>query len=222
MYLYTIIMRLKKEVLSGSGCASSPGILIDDNLRSCGKCQFCLLHLNSSTSFKSTVTNDSFSLTKSSHDIEIACKTKNVVYLITCAKCGIQYVGMTTQTINSRFDGHRTKIRNKKVSTVLCQHFWKEDHSLSDIDVQIIYHFRGKDEDAKDVLLHVEDFYMKKLVTVMPFGLNDHITDLNINLSSYDYRLFNRANTPFFPYPHSRKKRSHGHRKNSKFKITSY
>ena len=159
-------------------------------------------------------------LAKSSHDIKIACKTKNVVYLLTCAKCGIQYVGMTTQTINSRFDGHRTKIRNKKVFTALCQHFRKECHTLSDIKVQIIYHFKGKDEDAKEVLLHVEDFYMKKLATVMPFGLNDHITDLNINLSSYDYQLFNRANTPFFPYPHPRKKRSHGHRKNSKIKIT--
>ena len=78
---------------------------------------------------------------------------------------------------------------------VLCQHFRKEDHSFSDIRVQIIYQYTGKDEDAEEVLLHVEDFYMKKLVTVMPFGLNDHITDLNINLSSDVHQLFNRDNT---------------------------
>ena len=61
---------------------------------------------------------------------------------------------------------------------------------------------------------------MKKLATILPFGLNDHITDLNINLSNYDFHLFNRNNTPFFPYPHIRKKRSHGHRKNNKIKLT--
>ena len=53
-------MKLKQEVLTGSGCASSPDILIDDDLSACGKCQFCTLHLNPSTSFKSTVTNDFF------------------------------------------------------------------------------------------------------------------------------------------------------------------
>ena len=91
--------------------------------------------------------------------------------------------------VTSCFDGHRTKNKNKKVSTVLCQYFWMENHSLSEIAV----------------LLHVEDFYMNKLVTVMPFVINDHITNLNINLSIYDYRIFNLSNTPVFPYPHSRK-----------------
>ena len=129
------IMRLTKEKLIGSGCASSPDNRIDDDLSACGKCQFCKLHIDPSTSFKSTVTNDSFSLSK--HAVTTACKTKNVVYLITCAKCNIQYVGMTTQAICSRFDGHRTKIRNKKISTALCQHFSKEDHSVADMKVQI-------------------------------------------------------------------------------------
>ena len=213
-------MRLNKEKLIGSGCASSPGIWIDDNLSSCGKCKFCELHLNSNISFKSTVTNDSFSLGKSDNTIKLACNTKNVVYLLTCAKCSLQYVGMTTQTISNRFDGHRSAIKNKKVSTALCQHFRKDGHSFSDMKVQIIYHFSKNDEDAREVLLHVEDFYMKKLATLLPFGLNDHITDLNINLSSYDFQLFNRVNTPFFPFPHHRNKRSHGKRKNTKFKIT--
>ena len=213
-------MRISKEKIVESGCASSPGIGTSEDLRSCGNCQFCKLHLNPSTSFKSTVTNDSFNLDKSSHDINLACKTKNVVYLVTCAKCDIQYVGMTTQAICSRFDGHRTKIRNKTVNTALCRHYSKTDHSVSDMKVQIIYHYTKDDTDAKDVLLHVEDFYMKKLATVMPFGLNDHITDLNINLSSHDFTLFHRANTPFFPFPHPRRNRSHGHRKNTKLKIT--
>ena len=84
------------------------------------------------------------------------------VYLVTCAKCDIQYVGMTSQAICSRFDGHRTKIRNKTVATALCRHYSKTDHSVSDMKVQIIYHYTKDDTDAKDVLLHVEDFYMKK------------------------------------------------------------
>ena len=32
------------------------------------------------------------------------CNTENVVYLITCRVCGIQYVGSTTTTFRSRFN----------------------------------------------------------------------------------------------------------------------
>ena len=37
------------------------------------------------------------------------------------------------------------------------QHFQEEVHSFSDINVLIIYHYTGKEEDAEEVLLYVED-----------------------------------------------------------------
>ena len=54
---------------------------------------------------------------------------------------------------------------------------------------------------------------MRMLATLYPFGLNDNINSLNINLRSYDFKKFNSLNTPYFSYPQTRQRRSHGHRK---------
>ena len=215
-----IMGKFNKETIIGSGCASSPGTRPDDNLTSCGKCQFCKVHFNPCTNFTSTVTNDTFSLPSDNYGIGVACSTKNVVYLITCAKCKIQYVGMTTQQVRSRLDQHRSKIKKGSMESALYFHFLNPGHTEFDCKVQIIYRHTGDTESAKDVLLQVEEFYMRKLATLIPFGLNDHITSLNLNLSSYDFREFHSANTPFFSFAHERKRRSHGHRKCKRLKIT--
>ena len=39
------------------------------------------------------------------------CSTKNVIYLISCKKCGIQYVGKTSQTLKSCFNNHRARLK---------------------------------------------------------------------------------------------------------------
>ena len=86
-------------------------------------------------------------------------------------------------------------------------------HDISDCLVQIIFHVDQDDKDTKDVLLAKEEYYMRMLATLYPFGLNDNINSLNINLRSYDFKKFNSLNTPYFSYPQTRQRRSHGHRK---------
>ena len=76
-------------------------------------------------------------------------------------------------------------------------------NSLQYLKVQILYHC-DKTDDAKDILLTVEEFYMRKLCTIYPFGLNDHITSMNINVFSYDFLKLNQANTPFFTFGSAR------------------
>ena len=76
-----------------------------------------------------------------------------------------------------------------------------------------LYHYNKNDDDAKNILLHVEEFYMRKLATLFPFGLNDNINSMNMNLSSFDYSTLNSYNTPFFTFTSKRKNRSHGNRK---------
>ena len=52
------------------------------------------------------------------------CKTKNAIYVLNCAKCGLQYMGQTGNTFNKRFRAHLTDIRQcntiKPVSCNLC------------------------------------------------------------------------------------------------------
>ena len=106
------------------------------------------------------------------------CKTKFVIYLITCMKCGVQYVGQTRQELHSRLNGHRHSICKDKLSTFLCKHFNSNGHSFSDVSVQIIDCVDSSQmsfEEAKRELDVKEDFYIKTLNTVYPLGLNDRL-----------------------------------------------
>ena len=40
------------------------------------------------------------------------CKSSNLIYLISCKKCGLQYVGQTRQALHCRLNGHRHSMYN--------------------------------------------------------------------------------------------------------------
>ena len=123
------------------------------------------------------------------------------------------YVGMTTTNVRTRFDNHRSCIKNYKRNILLYDHFCGPGHEISDCKAQIIFHLETDDNDAKDVLLAKEEYYMRMLSTLYPFGLKDNVNSLNTNIKTYNFKQFNCLNTPFFSYAQPRKKRSHGHRK---------
>ena len=41
-----------------------------------------------------------------------SCSTSNVVYLVTCQCCGLQYVGETSQALRKRMNNHRANIKS--------------------------------------------------------------------------------------------------------------
>ena len=64
------------------------------------------------------------------------CGTKSVIY---CKKCGVQYVGETSQTLTSqtlrcRFNNHRNRLK-QLCGLYLYHHFSSDDHSLVDISI---------------------------------------------------------------------------------------
>ena len=53
------------------------------------------------------------------------CKTTNAVYLITCTKCGKQYVGETGDHMNQRINGHRDDWKHKRSErSPVAEHFF--------------------------------------------------------------------------------------------------
>ena len=54
------------------------------------------------------------------------------------------------------------------------------------------------------MLLAKEEHYMRMLSTLYPFGLNDNVSSLNINLKAYDFTKLHCLNTPFFSYTQPR------------------
>ena len=95
----------------------------------CDKCDSgqCVMHdevLKKASIFKSSVTNQNYYMRH-----KLNCKSRFVIYLVTCKRCHEQYVGKATQTlkrgkkegIKSRHYGHRKEIKEK--SSPLGEHF---------------------------------------------------------------------------------------------------
>ena len=97
--------------------------------------------------------------------ISATCKTKSVVYLIECSKCGIQYVGRTKNPLQKRFTSHRSDIKNKKQTSV-AEHFNLPGHSIEDLTIMII-----DQEDNVKKLRKRERYWINELKT-KAHGLN--------------------------------------------------
>ena len=93
---------------------ASVGRDVTDALQSrvskCGsnRCKTCD-YISVTNTFKSNITNREYYVSSSSNCMD--CSTKNLIYLISCKKCGVQYVGKTSQTLRSRFNNHRARLK---------------------------------------------------------------------------------------------------------------
>ena len=103
------------------------------------------------------------------------CNSTNVVYLLSCKVCGIQYVGSTTCKFRSRFNTYKSGNRRyaekkKKVpQKKLHSHFDQPGHSgFSDFEFTLID--QGNDHESTR---KKERFWMYKLNTFLPDGLNE-------------------------------------------------
>lgn len=100
---------------------------------------------------------------------EITCKSKNLIYLISCRKCGTQYVGETEQTLHARMNGHRSDIRTRKTEKPVAAHFCQPDHCLGDLEV------RGIEKINHGGTLkrrERESYWIFTLETLAPTGMN--------------------------------------------------
>ena len=132
-------------------------------VKKCGnpRCTTCQ-HLQCQTAFTSTKTKTTYPIRH-----YLSCKSKNVIYLLTCTKCRKQYVGMT---LNVRMNHHRTSIFNKQ-NTYLHKHFNLPDHSIQNLTVQAIDQIES-DADSYNSLQKLEKYWIKTLKTFQPIGLN--------------------------------------------------
>src|SRR5262249_55408736 len=101
------------------------------------------------------------------------CLSKNVIYVITCKKCRVQYVGETSMTLRDRMRCHKKFILGQKHHTYVVRHFNSAGHSINDLQIQIIETLAAGCN--KRDLENREDFWIRVLNTAYPFGLNDKI-----------------------------------------------
>ena len=137
----------------------------------CQKCAACshqhstkkVHHMIAGRSFQSTVTGETFDIQHGFH-----CTSTNVVYLITCRKCLMQYVGETKRTLKIRLLEHCGDTKHKRDKPV-ARHFNLPGHTSEDITIMAIdrpgsisYYHR----------LALESKWIRELNTITPEGIN--------------------------------------------------
>ena len=95
----------------------------------------------------------------------ITCTTSNIIYLISCRICGIQYIGETKNSLKKRFYGHRSTVKTQKLDTPVGQHFNLPNHSISDIILQGIEALANRRESVR---LSREKMWIKRVHTIHP------------------------------------------------------
>ena len=131
------------------------------NRRRCTHCSSII----ESTHFTSTNTNETFNLHFSSD-----CRSKDVIYMITCKKCKKQYIGQTHQLVSNRMNSHKFDIRNMSdpsFSTNVAIHFNSNGHSIEDFSFMPIDYVSNN----MNRLLK-ETYWIHKLDTLYPKSLN--------------------------------------------------
>ena len=96
------------------------------------------------------------------------CNSKNLIYLITCQICNIQYVGETGGPLRDRLNNHRSDVRTKK-QTAIGIHFNLENHCFEDLKIIPIDFLDVENITARR---NLEYSWQLKLGTIYPHGLN--------------------------------------------------
>ena len=106
----------------------------------------------------------------------ITCKLQNYVYLLTCKSCFVQYVGESVIPLHKRINIHR---KGKSGCEVLINHFTHVcPNSSFFIQILEVLPGDGYKDGALDPEMSAfrkdrEDFWMKTLRTIYPYGLCD-------------------------------------------------
>ena len=112
----------------------------------------------------------------------VRCKLQNYVYLLTCLSCGVQYVGESIVPVNLRMNVHR---KGKSGCEILIDHFSNVCPG-SNFSIDILEKLPGNgyingsiDAEMRKYRLEREDYWIKTLRTVYPYGLNDRTKSIN-------------------------------------------
>ena len=131
------------------------------------RCQLCPKP-NTENTVHSTVTGRSYK-----GPTNYTCNTRNVVYLITCKKCGIQYVGESHRSYKIRMNEHLGYVRNKYLDQATGLHYNTANHNIDDMQMQVIYIVKRKPIKKDPFRIQKEIEWMDKLRTLKPQGLNE-------------------------------------------------
>ena len=107
------------------------------------------------------------------------CQSSKIVHVLRRMICGIQYVGESSNTMNTSCRGHST-IRTSKDHPVAV-HYRSYNHTTEDFSITII----DKDQD-KNRRLRLDESWITLLDTLTPVKVCCHYTEITLNLNRND------------------------------------
>ena len=164
-----------KELLAPSRHGSNTEVEEAVEVRGCFKCKrtrcdLCRNNFVESNSFRSSQTGKSYKIRP-----KLSCDSKNVIYLASCKKCNLQYIGSTTTDFRVRFRNHKSAMVTKKKTCEVAVHFHRTPHDLNDFSFQCIDQVQITANNAGDIeklLITKEAYWSAQLFSLAPFGLN--------------------------------------------------
>eukprot|EP00061_Rhincodon_typus_P001278 g14279.t1 len=99
------------------------------------------------------------------------CTSANVVYCISCSRCGLLYIGETKWRPGDRFVEHLRSVRDKRLHFPVANHFNSPSHSLDNVSIL------GLLQCHNDATRRLEEQHLIfRLGTLQPNGLNVDFT----------------------------------------------
>ena len=120
--------------------------------------------------FYSTVTKERYKIRQ-----EIDCRSKNIIYLVSCRKCPMQGVGQT-ENFQARVSNYISHILKRKQTCGIVKHFMETGgHSVNDFRIMGIVQLENPHRskaDLKKRLIEFGGYWQIKLQTIEPYGMN--------------------------------------------------
>lgn len=144
----------------------------DSKVTKCNKCVICKYYLSSDTTFSCYVTGKKYKIKGS-----FTCKSKNVIYLISCLKClSEQYVG-STEKIYDRTILHISDIHTGKIERCgVAKHYnckcIDSEKPKKYFKLQIIEHIKSQQNKSIDDIMWSREKYWQAELHTLTKGMN--------------------------------------------------
>ena len=132
-------------------------------------CKFCP-RINTTGKIVSHITGKEHECMKN-----ISCRSSNLIYCITCNRCGIQYVGQTLLRLKDRFGGHYTDIKSCNMTKSVSRHLTTNGHNgIFDMTISILEFIKKPPRSQASLTIRnrVERRWIHLLRTMAPLGMN--------------------------------------------------
>ena len=151
------------------------------NIKTKGQCSPCLSNKRS-LCCKQVLNTKTFQTVQNKKVFEIYhhvnCKSKNIIYLMECTKCKVQYVGKSETDFNIRLNNHRKDVNNLNGIPV-SRHISKAHHEFNThAKFTIIEQLKNTNISKETItkrLKQRENFWIQTLDTLKPKGLNQEL-----------------------------------------------